>query len=952
MATHNGHPGPLPGLLLLTLASISPLCADHAPAIDALLARGQTLKSSQVRKERDAVPVFEEALRLSRLDGDRPREARALTGLGSALASTHRSTEALKTLAEALPLAHAIDAYDLQLQIRAHLATVHIELGHYEESLALFAAIVALARKRGDPAGVATGYNGLAAVYRRQGDFPRAAEMAARTIDLLDHDPKARSLQRLLFSAPYLLGRARLEMGDYSAALPFLHRGLAAAERAGNIAGIWHSLNDMALWYQVQGDWTRATSHYRRALEVARKPHSRDLEGLTLRGMAEVARVTGRFTEARDLYEESLRLFTVNGIEGEVPVTLIGLAGTRVDLGEYATARSLIESAVKAGMRRQQPLSIALGRFELGRLALRENRLDEADEEYRAALALTSRLGFVALVPHALAGLGDVARARRDLPRAIEWYKESANAIDALRSRIPALEQRAAFAAHMHETYESLLDAHLEVWRRTRSAADAEAAFAVLERERTPVRSFGPERSQAADAPVRRQLDEAAARIQLQLASPEVPRDRRALLRDDLEDIERKLTDYERKLTDYESRDVVTQNDGRQGFAYALLDPHEAFVALAVTRSGGTAFVATHDHGLRIAALPPLTRLNERIEFFARLLAAGGGEDCLRAGSRLSRELVAPWLPLLPAGVTRVTVASSGVVASLPFGALPDPGTSQPLVRRFAVAHAPSLAAMMTMREAHSGRTLSGNVLAFGFGSLQPRRVAVGHETVELPALRSVDRELRSIRRAVGRGITTIATGGEASLKRLSHERLDLLHIAAHAFLDPYIPARSAIVVGDPADAEDGLLLTREISRLRLRGATVILSSCQTASGPVSPAEGMVSLAGAFGAAGAASVVGTYWRVGDEDAARLVDRLYEHLARGRSVAEGLRAAQLDLMAREPYANASHWSAFAVLGDGASAPLPARHGSEWLSIGLLSSIAVIALAVFAARWLRR
>ena len=81
--------------------------------------------------------------------------------------------------------------------------------------------------------------------------------------------------------------------------------------------------------------------------------------------------------------------------------------------------------------------------------------------------------------------------------------------------------------------------------------------------------------------------------------------------------------------------------------------------------------------------------------------------------------------------------------------------------------------------------------------------------------------------------------------------------------------------------------------------------------------EGVLSLARAFFQAGARAVVGTRWRIRDEDGAELFDAFYQHLAAGASLSEALARTKQDAIARGRTADA--WGSLILLGDGAARP---------------------------------
>ena len=174
----------------------------------------------------------------------------------------------------------------------------------------------------------------------------------------------------------------------------------------------------------------------------------------------------------------------------------------------------------------------------------------------------------------------------------------------------------------------------------------------------------------------------------------------------------------------------------------------------------------------------------------------------------------------------------------------------------------------------------------------------------------------------------------EENVKALGAD-VRIVHLAAHGLADPITPLDSFIalsVTNDP-ERENGLLQAWEIyERVRLDADLVVLSACQTAFGPETDGEGLISLSRAFQVAGARTVVASLWSVADESTAELMIRFYQHLrgdqdTPGKTTDEALRAAQLEFIqgpvtftdteghvARRDFSSPYYWAAFQVIGD--------------------------------------
>lgn len=335
------------------------------------------------------------------------------------------------------------------------------------------------------------------------------------------------------------------------------------------------------------------------------------------------------------------------------------------------------------------------------------------------------------------------------------------------------------------------------------------------------------------------------------------------------------------------------------------LPPGAAVVDYAVTMHGTAALVVTGQGAQVVSLAVNRDSLTARVDRLLEQLAPrlGSMVDTARArfdttlAARLYHDLVAPLLPALN-GRTKLIVISDGPLHRLPFDALVAEGGAAPVyvLDRFTVSFAPSLALIGRAGEEREGLA----VVAAG-----PGADAAG-----------VADEVRVVAAALaGRRPVVIAgdSGTEASLRRLA-PLAGLLHVAAHARPNDANPAFARLTLA-PGGEHDGVLHAFEIERLRLRGALVVLSACETSVGRLAGGEGALSLSRAFLRAGAGGTVATLWPVG-AGAAPLMSRFYAELAAGRTAAEALRAAKLAQRGGGgSFAAPLHWAAFTLVSGG-------------------------------------
>ncbi|MDX1501513.1 MAG: CHAT domain-containing protein [Thermoanaerobaculia bacterium] len=365
---------------------------------------------------------------------------------------------------------------------------------------------------------------------------------------------------------------------------------------------------------------------------------------------------------------------------------------------------------------------------------------------------------------------------------------------------------------------------------------------------------------------------------------------------------------------------------------------------------GGAWVTVSTRHGTRLLPLPGLAALEPRIAMALALLARRDGSHAAAAAA-LHRDLLEEAVRGLPLAVDRLLLVPDGPLHRLPFAALPD-AAGRPLGDRFELARAPSAAVWQRLRALAAPRAagIVAVVDPLSDGSVSAARAWLPADAPDLGPLLFARREGRALTRAFGPACRVLA-GSEAAepavTARLPGARL--VHFATHALVDSRSPERSAVVLA-PAGGADGLLAAPEIARLELDAPLVVLSTCDSAAGPLLRGEGAMSLARAFFQGGARTVVASLWRLRDREAASLFDRFYRHLGRGATVATALRMTQRDLRRRSVPARA--WAGVTVLGDGGWAPAPeTRRGGRSAPAWLLALLAVAA-AGLAARAHRR
>ncbi len=266
-------------------------------------------------------------------------------------------------------------------------------------------------------------------------------------------------------------------------------------------------------------------------------------------------------------------------------------------------------------------------------------------------------------------------------------------------------------------------------------------------------------------------------------------------------------------------------------------------------------------------------------------------------------------------GPKKLLILPDGALWDLPFSALlssqaPEgepsysPQQLDYLVKTYELTTAPS--ALAWLDDGHPSLPLKVGALApeFNGDAMASRTACVS----PLPALNHSMEEAEAI---ISRVKGQVFLGPEARLQALtaSREEFTVWHIATHACRDQEDPSQSALFL------QDGSLTASQIANLPLQLQLVVLSACETQSGPYRAGEGVLSIGRAFLQGGARALIGSLWPVSDAATAELMPLFYDALAGGQSTSGALQQAQLDYLAQQDRLSAHphYWASFVLVG---------------------------------------
>lgn len=402
------------------------------------------------------------------------------------------------------------------------------------------------------------------------------------------------------------------------------------------------------------------------------------------------------------------------------------------------------------------------------------------------------------------------------------------------------------------------------------------------------------------------------------------------------------------------------------GEVQAELDDGVALLEYFVDGGGVFAFATTRS-AQQLVALGDSAQLLKDVEDLHASCIAATPPD-IETARRLGECLLDPLISGLPdkSSIKTLLIAAHGDLARIPFDPLlvhdstattrTNPGVM--LIQRYNIAYVHSGTVMRAMRldARHRTRPTGPEFVGFGFPldaetEGQADRPETGLKLAERSKRNPLPHTAREVleiarhfakeengSRPIDEMIEALASDKTGSTLRSVHgtrfhlflredatekvlkddarvRTARILHLGCHGEADLISPSLSRLVLArsgriEKATGEDGYVYMRELRDLGISAELLVLSACETNAGKLHPLEGITGLSRAGLAAGAESVISTFWRVDDDYARQLMEEFYKRwLAGGMTRIEALSAAKRwAIMAEIPLKT---WSAFAL-----------------------------------------
>ncbi|HEY0556572.1 MAG TPA: CHAT domain-containing tetratricopeptide repeat protein [Thermoanaerobaculia bacterium] len=784
-------------------------------------------------------------------------------------------------------------------------------------------------------------------------DEPAALQAFSRTAPLATGDFVLEATVRRL------AGELLYQLDDLDGAITEERRALALSRRLGDRTQEALASNDLGLALDVSGRYDEAATLLDGALALWKPDDDPVARATTLINLGQLHRHLGEVKQARERFDAALALFrqanhrggqatalnalgflaldarrpgdALQPLQGALAlrsagsrgwaVTLTTLGAVYRQLDRPEDARRAFSEALPIFRRLHEDREQARGFGNLGRLEADAGHDPAALADFDLALGLFRTLDDPPEMAWTLMGKAQVLRRRGELAASSEMMEEALAAIERFRFSQTSSTTRAEFFATQQSYYDSLIDLLMERHRKAPTAGYAAAALEIGERSlaRSLVDGLAASgtdlrRDRGGAAPgllARERQVEAAIDVlvsrQARLAQDP---DAAALLRPVEAELGRRWVDLDRVRAERRASDpsyaALTQPRpwSVAEIQRELLDRDTLLLEYRLGEERSVLWAVTAD-SLKSFTLPGRTAIESVARPACDLLARSRDEVSTNPRlARLSRLLLDPVAPLLSG--KRLLVVGDGILQSVPFAALLEPGSGEPLVARHEIVALPSVSVLGELRREVAGRPAAPKTLWVLADPDFNGRFA------QLPRTRQEATAILELAPAPKQAVLG-PEANRAAVLRGALRDYRFLHFATHGSFAASDLDGGRLILSQ-AEA-NGFLHLADIYDLDLRAELVVLSACQSALGREVRGEGMMGMTRGFFYAGAERVLVSLWNVNDRVTVELMRRFYRGiLVEGLSPAAALRAAQNAIRRQEHWHAPYYWAGFTLQGE--------------------------------------
>lgn len=835
------------------------------------------LEYNRIGEYKKALQVYQEALEIRQLMGDKLNETETLASIADILNLQGKKQEAINALNQALEIQRQIKIRPKEAESLLTLGDVYQSLGAYSQSLEVYQQALSLFRVIGDRSNETDTMTKIGAIYQKLQDYPQALNYYQQALSL---SRTTGNCHRKAFSLDYI-SQVYLALGDYQKAMSIGNEALTLSSNLGAIE-IKLALESRILHILAKVEIKKL--NYRKALELAEKSRKsgqessfRTLEANAIAVNAEAYEALKQPEKAMQTYQEQSSLYAQMGLQSEQAQTLYNIAKLERKQGNLSASLNSINEAINIieNIRKEVAspelrtsfFATKQDYYELKINILMEMHQKDPSKDYDAQAFNTSERS------RARTLLELLNEANADIRQGVDPnLLEQENT---LKDKLAALDQR---------------------WSEIINKNPTEEQKNNLEQERKTLLS----KSQQIQAQIRAKSPKYAALTQPQPLT--------------LTQVQKQILDPDTVLLQYS------------------LGAEKSYLWL-ITKDSLNTYILSPKKDIETSAKELLDAIKydkdrtdiitEAASQLSQVILAPTGDKLTKKRLLIVADGVLNYIPFSTLSLSNTPLITQYEIVNLPSS------SSISIIRQETLNRKPAPKALAILADpifstdddrVNNSKPTPVNQNDLNFMALKRSVRAIGDNN-NLPRLPGTRQEAKAILTLIPDPEETSAFDDQANLDFANNPQLSqyrIVHFATHGIFNGEAPELSGVVlslVNEKGNSLNGFLRLADIFNLNLPAELVVLSACETGLGKEVKGEGLVGLTRGFMYAGSPRVLVSLWQVDDEATAQLMTKFYKlMLEKKLPPAEALRQAQLEIQKQPQWQSPYYWAAFVIQGE--------------------------------------
>jgi eukaryotic-like serine/threonine-protein kinase len=365
----------------------------------------------------EALRNYQESLAIQRRIGQKRGVAASLNEMGQVYSLLGKPEPALASFNEAMQVRKEIGAKKEVGDTLIDLGNFYADRGQHDKALQMYKESLQIQRDTGDENYQALCLNNIGSVYLTNGQYDDALTYFQQSLQLRE---KLR-VPGNIAETVYNLGDTEAKLGQYDQALSQYHRALDLFRSAGDKRNAAIDSYSMGSLFGIQGRYGAAVNSKEEAVKTFRDLQDRSIiMAELLSGYGGALAEAGRWDEAQKALGEALSLARELKTEGSLAQALNYQGDCQFYRGDFKSARALYEQALPFAVRSKEQDKIWVSRFNLGKVTLKQGRVDEAVTTFRKLAAEADKIGLKYLSAQSSVYLAEALVQKKDYEHARE----------------------------------------------------------------------------------------------------------------------------------------------------------------------------------------------------------------------------------------------------------------------------------------------------------------------------------------------------------------------------------------------------------------------------------------------------------------------------------------------------------------------------------------------------